>query len=261
MRQRRVCVLWLLPLLALWIVPSAMSAEWGDLTGKFVFDGEPPVPAPIEVNRDEQAFGNLGLVDESLLVDPEGGLANVLIYVRTKDVDVHPNFAQNANDQVVLDNKGGRFEPRVLGLRLSQELLVRNPDPVAHNTNISPLGDAGINPLLPPAQQVEHRFNRAQNIPAPVQCNVHPWMKAYVLPRANPYFAVSATDGTFEIEKLPAGTELEFQLWQEKSGYLKDAASENGKLKASERGRFTITLEPGKNDLGDIHVDPKLFDK
>ena len=43
-------------------------------------------------------------------------------------------------------------------------------------------------------------------------------MKAYMLPRENGYFAVSADDGSFEIANLPAGEELEIQVWHESAG-------------------------------------------
>jgi uncharacterized protein (DUF2141 family) len=39
----------------------------------------------------------------------------------------------------------------------------------------------------------------------PVQCNQHPWMKMYVNVLTNPFFAVSAADGSFEIKDLPPG--------------------------------------------------------
>jgi uncharacterized protein (DUF2141 family) len=38
-----------------------------------------------------------------------------------------------------------------------------------------------------------------------LQCNQHPWMRAYVNVMTNPYFAVSKPDGSFEIKNLPPG--------------------------------------------------------
>jgi hypothetical protein len=76
-----------------------------------------------------------------------------------------------------------------------------------------------------------------------------------VLPRENPYFAVSQADGRFEISSLPAGVELEFQVWQEKSGYLA-ARPEWAK------GVFKVTIPANETlDLGVIKVPAALFDK
>jgi uncharacterized protein (DUF2141 family) len=44
-----------------------------------------------------------------------------------------------------------------------------------------------------------------QEIMVPVQCNQHPWMKAYLSVLPHPYFAVSAPDGSFQIKDLPPG--------------------------------------------------------
>jgi hypothetical protein len=233
---------------------AAHAQQWGDLTGKFVFDGNAPKQEPVNVNKDEQVFGKLGLKDESLLVGPGGGLANVVVYCRTADVMINPDLAANVPPKVVYDNKGGKFTPHVLTLWLGKQTLVlHNSDPVAHNSNLQPLGDTGVNPLLPPNSSQDHTFNRAQSIPAQVGCNIHPWMRGYVLPRPNPYATVSKEDGTFKIEKLPVG-QLEFQAWQERMGYV-DLPNNKPPMP---RGRFTVTIKPGVNDLGVIKVDPKL---
>lgn len=238
----------------------AAAAEWGDLTGRFVFEGEPPQPQKINVNKDAACFGNPELYDESLVVAPDGGIANVVVYVRTKNVPVHPDYEATADDKVLLDNKRGRFEPHIVLIRLSQTLVIHNSDPCGHNSNLQPIADVGINPLITQNGQAEHRFNRAQNIPVPVSCNIHPWMRGYVLPRPNPYMAVSAEDGTFRIEKLPAGTELEFQVWQEKAGYVTKGQLD-GKPVDWNRGRFKMTLKPGNNDLGTIKLPAEIFEK
>ncbi len=235
---------------------SSASAQWGDLKVKFVYDGTPPKPNAIAADKDPQVCAAHPLFDESLIVDPDSkGIANVVVYVRTKGVKVHPDYAKTANDKLVFDNKGCRFEPHVLTIQLTQTLELHNADPIGHNSNLQPLGDTPVNPLLPGGGAATYKFNRAQTIPVPVTCNIHPWMKGHILPRDNPYAAVSAKDGTLEIKNLPAGAELEFQAWHEKAGYL---AVTNP---AWATGKFKMTIKPGMNDLGTVKVPPSLLTK
>ena len=48
-------------------------------------------------------------------------------------------------------------------------------------------------------------------------------------------------------------------MWQENSGYLKNATFKGGKADA--RGRFKFKIKPGENDLGDIKVSRSVFKK
>jgi hypothetical protein len=235
---------------------TALSASWGDLQGQFIYNGTPPTPKPLTITKDAEVCGvKEKLFDESLVVGPKGELANVVIYVRTTKVEVHPDYQKNAAAKIVLDNKGCRFEPHVLALLVTQPVTLKNSDTVPHNTNIQPIGDAGTNPLIAAGGSNEYKFNRKQNIPVPVGCNIHPWMNAHVLPRDNPYFAVSDKDGKFTIKNLPVG-ELDFQVWHEKSGYLATGSWT--------RGQFKLKIAAGTNELGDngvVKVDAKLFKK
>jgi hypothetical protein len=101
----------------------ASAQEWGTLKGKFVFDGKPPVPKAINVTK-EPACEAHKLVDESVVVGDDGGLANVVVYLylgRGKKVSaVHPDYEKTANDKVVLSNENCRFEPHVALLRTSR---------------------------------------------------------------------------------------------------------------------------------------------
>ena len=243
--------------LSLAIVLSGLSgvasAQWGNLKGQFVLDGAIPAPKEIQVPGNIPVKGKI--FDESLVVGEKGGIANIVIYVRTKDVKVHPDYAKTEKDSVKYDNINFQFKPHVAVLRLSQTLEVANSDPQSHNSNFQPLGDEGINPLLTPGQSVKYTANRPQTIPQKVSCNIHPWMGGYILFRPDPYATVTDKEGNFELKNLPTG-ELEFQIWHEKAGYL--VADPKW-----DKGRVTLTIKAGDNTLGNgpIKVPAKLFDK
>lgn len=231
----------------------ASADAWGNLTGKFVIEGPPPTPAPLAITKDEQVCGKHGLHDESIEVGMGDGLKNVVIFLADKKAPIHPDYEETATATVRFDNHHCRFEPHILPLRTTQKLEIHNSDPVAHNSNLTPLGDAPFNQLISENNATAYQFHKQQNKPVAVTCSIHPWMKGYVFPRDNPYAAVTGEDGSFEIKKLPAGKH-EFQVWQEAVGEL--AAKPEWK-----KGKFKLEIQEGDNDLGTIPVDVSLLKK
>ena len=232
---------------------AADLPRWGDLTGRFLWNGTAPPRRRLKVDRDLDFCGKFDIRDESLLVGRDGGLADVYVYVRTRAIPICPALAEAAAKTVTLDNRDCIFKPHCLKIwHTAQELFIVNSDPIAQNVAFSPPGDAPANIVMPVGGTARYRFSRRQNSPVHIACNYHPWESAYILPRENPYVAISAADGTFRIEKLPLGT-WEFQAWQEQVGPLETPAWP--------KGRFTATIKPGINDLGTIRLEPSHWGK
>jgi plastocyanin len=256
---RRQCLTLVAVSLGMAVAGATSAAEWASLKGRFVYDGAAPEPEPITADKDVAVCGKYKLVNEELLVADDKGLANVVIFVRSKKVNVHPDLEDGSKAAAaLLDNKGCRFEPHIGFVQTGQTLTIKNSDPVGHNSNIATMKNAPSNSLIPSNGSTDVTFGRDEAIPATVTCNIHPWMKAYLVIRPNPYGAVSGADGSFEIENLPVGEELEFQLWHEKGGYL-DEFILGGKKTKAKRGRIDLTVKAGGTDLGDIVISSKVF--
>ena len=242
---------------------SAGAAEWGNLSGRFIYDGKPPAPQKVNVDKDKEFCGKTNLVEETLVVGKDQGLGNVILYLYLKRKDkvaIHPSYEKIAGNKVLLNNDKCRFEPHVSLLWTKQTLVLGNLDRVGHNTKIDLFNNNSVNPIIPAGAQLDQKFEVAERLPVRVSCSIHPWMSAWVVVKDNPYSAVSGADGKFEIKNLPAG-KLKFQAWHEKSGYVKTIKL-GGKKKTWKKGRFTVTIKPGETtDLGDIRVSPSLFKK
>ncbi len=234
--------------------PAADASSGGSavLRGKFVYDGKAPEPAKLAITKDQEVCGPASPVDESLVVGPDGGIANILVWVRSKDV-----VSEAPAGKAVLDNIGCRFEPHVLVVHTGQQLEITNSDPIGHNANVTTVINPAVNSSVPPAGNYTMSFSKEERMPAKVSCGIHPWMTAWVLVSDDTYNAVTNDDGTFEISGLPLGQELEFQVWQEKAGFLSDVTVEGGE--AWLRGRFTKTFD-GDVDLGVVKVSPSAFE-
>jgi hypothetical protein len=220
------------------------ASGWATLTATFKYVGTAPKPAPIAVNKDPEVCGKHPLYDESLDVGPNGGVQNVVIWLRSK-VTANPAGLEKADKEVVLDNKNCRFEPHVVVMNTKQKLRIKNSDPVGHNSNVMMISNPSPNPIIPAAQSVDIDLPKEESLPGKVGCNIHPWMGAWVVVRNDPYAAASDKDGTLTISNLPAGKDLEFQLWQERVGALKDVEVQG--VKVDSKGRFKLKLTPDED--------------
>lgn len=237
------------------------AAETGTLKLRFVYEGVAPTPEPIQPAAGAAFCGGVPLVDESLLVDPEtNGIRNLIFYVYTgRGGSVVPE-SEPPKKTRELANRNCRFEPHVLLARAGDTLNVTNRDLVGHNTNFNFFANAAANFVIPPGGAVQVAIPEAEPAPIPVECNIHPWMKAYVVVLDHPYAAVSDESGALTIEGLPAGKPLAFRFHHEAfSGSLEEIRIKD-QWWPLDRNRLEIMIHPGLNDLGDVMIPPNAFE-
>jgi hypothetical protein len=232
---------------ALFAAPA--QAQWATLKGKFKTDAAPAPAGELTCNKDPATCCANKLYDQSLVVSKDLEVANVFIYARSKVAKIDPSLEKDLKP-LTLDNKDCVFVPHAAILWTKQKLVLKNSDNVGHNTNY---GSAvqGFNVLIAPNESVEKSLSGGENLPQNISCNIHPWMQAKLLVRDNPYFAVSAADGTFEIKNVPTTEEIEYVVWHEKAGYLGGLKFEGGTTDT--KGRFKLKAGADK-DLGTITI-------
>lgn len=241
---------------------ESTGTGWATIRGRFIYDGTPPQMPPYNVTK-EQAICTIdgrAPLQQTLLVDSAtGGIKNVAVYLRDAK-RVHES-ARQSDEQAVFDQKECVFLSHVFPVTVGQEVLIKNSDNTGHNTNIS--GKNKMNPTVPAHGSIPFTPQREEALPAKVTCSIHPWMVAYMLPRDNGYYAVTDTDGSFEIANVPAGEELEIQVWHESAtgpgGSLVVNTPEAKEFGWSNKGRFTITLEPDEVKEIEINVPSSSF--
>lgn len=219
---------------------------WATLKGKFTLDGDPPPRQKLSTSGGDMcsADGSPILSDRLLVDSSTKGIGGMVIFAR-KPKRVHDSAKAPQEPEVIFDQKGCRFLSHVAGMQVGQTMKILNSDPFGHNTKIDGVVDANkFNQTVATGASVTYKPLREENAPLKVGCSIHPWMSANVLVRGDGYFAITGPDGTFEIPNLPAGEELELQVWHEAAGGQGNLVLDQPALKWNKQGRFKIKLEP-----------------
>lgn len=187
----------------------------GSITGNVTFTGSAPAPEPIDMSAEEEcaAAHEAQPVRHSVIVGDGGGLANVFVYVKE---GLPAGEWPTPNTAVTLDQQGCQYQPHVLGLQTGQNLEIKNSDGILHNINTTPTANRGFN-ISQPTTMTSTRTFAQPEVMIPVRCDVHGWMEAYIGVTDHPYFAVSANDGSFTIDRLPPGQYV-LEAWHEVYG-------------------------------------------
>lgn len=249
---------------SLFALSSPVQAQkWADLTMTVMLDGDAPKAKMLNMANDPKC-GDNKLPSDDLIIDPATkAIANMVFLVdfkksKLKPDQIHPDLKAVPTDKPVLDNVQCKFVPHILAVRAGQTINVKNSDPTGHNAKFNFFSNDEVNPLIPSGGSKDVITKTEEKAPTKVDCNIHPWMNAYVLVTEHPYVGISDAAGVIKISKLPAGVPLEFKLWHESQNKL-EAVNLAGKSETWTRGYVTLTLKEGSNDLGKLLIKPDKF--
>ena len=224
------------------------AAQTGILVGVITYQGTAPKPKLLVKKGDTKAKDAAvcalhDVPDDSLKVNPAGnGVADVFVYLSRapKGATVPP-----VGGPVEFDQKGCRFTPHAMVVRLGQTILVKSDDPIAHNTHTNPLRNNPFNQTIQPNDRkgVKLVYEEREPKPVRVKCDIHPWMSAYQLPLNHPFAAVTDATGHFQITGLPAGKQ-KLRIWHEKADYLEKKYEVD--IKPGQTTKITLSFPAAK---------------
>jgi plastocyanin len=237
------------------VAAPAWSQDTGTLKVRFAYGGAAFKPQPIDANKDAQFCGQHGLVSERLLVNADnGGLKNVVFYVFTGRGGSKLPAQPASNETIVLANDKCRFEPHIVTVQVGDTIKITNPDPVGHNANMNFFANPAQNITIPPGGEKLVKVEKPEPAVIPVDCNIHPWMRSYVVALDHPFAAVSNENGEIEIQGLPVGEKLVFRLYHEAADSAIKEVLIEGKATELKKNLLELPIKAGVNDFGTITI-------
>ena len=249
------------------LTETTYAQKWADLTLTVLLDGDVPAPKPIDMTQDPLCNNGPLQFSDEFLVDPKTkGIANLVFTIDTKKTklessEFHPDLQKVPAVKPVLDNVKCKFVPHVFAMRASQTLVVRNNAITAHNAKFSFFENNPVNPMIVAGGFQDVIITKEEKAATRVDCNIHPWMNAYVIITNHPYVGISDSVGKIKIEKLPAGVPLDFKIWHESQDKSIEEVSLGGKKETWKKGTVQLTLKEGANDLGVLLIKADRFKK
>ena len=184
----------------------------GTLSGNVKYQGKVPKAKPLRMDADPVCGSSHDgtVLSESFIVDENLNLKNVIVWL--KDIKYEGEIPHKP---AILNQIGCVYDPHVLAVVKGQKVLIQNSDATLHNIHSMAEINEQFNFAMPKVvKEKETTFNSVED-PFYIKCDVHPWMKSWVLVQDHPYFAVTDSDGNFTISDIPSGT-YEVIAWQEK---------------------------------------------
>ena len=161
--------------------------------------------------------------------------------------------AKAGRAQMVQKNK--TFSPHVLAVSVGTVVDFPNFDPIFHNAFSNYNGQIFDIGLYPPGTNRSQTFRREGVVR--VFCNIHPSMSAVIVVLKTPYFATSAKNGGFELDRVPSGAYRLHVFYERATEQTLDALARTVEISEAAADPLTLQISesgylelPHKNKFG-----------
>jgi plastocyanin len=194
-------------------VASSGWALGGDLTGSVLYTGKLPERAKVPVTIDQYICGQEKDA-EDLVIGPKRGVQNAVVWLENPPAGAKWP-AEPA--KVEMDQKGCVFVPRVVVVPVGGTVDFLNSDRLLHNLHSLSKENPSFNRTQPRNRTIPVTFTRPELVA--ITCDLHSWMKSWVVVAEHPFYAVTDAAGTYRIANVPPG-KYKVRMWQEALGEL-----------------------------------------
>jgi plastocyanin len=189
----------------------AVPSRAETIKGNIRYAGAPIEKKKTSVTIDQYVCGK-EKEPEDLLVSSNNGIRNAVVSLQNVPSAAKRvwNFAPAKMDQ-----KQCSFTPRVVIVPVGGTVEFLNSDRLLHNVRSTGKENPPFNRAQPHARSISFVFKQPELLR--VDCDLHSWMRGWVMVAEHPFYAVTNEQGEFVLENVPPG-KYTLQVWQERLG-------------------------------------------
>ncbi len=201
---------------------TAGAAQGGTITGSVRFAGSVLEPKKLAVTVDHSVCGKEKDA-EDVVLSAGRGIRNVVVSLQTPPPDA---TWKAPLPPVHMDQRQCVFLPRVVLVPVGGTVEFLNGDRLLHNLRTRNTANPAFNRTQPKSRTIPIAFSKPEIIK--VECDLHPWMRAWVVVAEHPFYAITNDQGEFSLANVPPG-KYSLRFWQEVLGnVVKDVTVGDG---------------------------------
>ena len=213
------------------LLPGAAPAA--SIRGVVLNAGPAPDHKQIPINIDQYVCGKSKESDE-LIVGPNRGIRWAVVSIQAP-----PTAAkwEPSSKPVQIDQQQCLYVPRVVVVPVGGTVEFLNTDRLLHNLHSVSTENSTFNRTQPKGRTIPVVFKKPETVR--VDCDLHTWMRAWVVVAEHPFYAVTGPGGEFVLDNVPAG-KYTLKVWQEALGTVTHDVT------VGDRDATGVTVEMGK---------------
>jgi plastocyanin len=215
-----------------WCVIAGRS--WAEtIKGSVRYTGTPVERKKVPVTIDQYICGK-EKEPEDLVLSSNNGIRNAVVSLQNPPPGAKGDWKLLP---AKMDQKQCSFVPRVVIVPIGGTVEFLNSDRLLHNVRSTAKENPPFNRAQPHARTISFVFKQPELLR--VDCDLHSWMRGWVVVAAHPFYAVTNEQGEFSLENVPPG-KYTLQIWQESLGTVTQEVTVGNKATA------TVTVEMRK---------------
>jgi len=191
------------------LLPGVVGAA--SIRGAVLNAGPAPDRQQIPINIDQYVCGKSKESDE-LIVGSNRGIRWAVVSLQTPPPGAR---WEPTSKPVQVDQQQCLYVPRVALVPVGGTVEFLNTDRLLHNLHSVSTENPTFNRTQPKGRTIPVVFKKPETVR--VDCDLHTWMRAWVVVAEHPFYAVTGPNGEFALDNVPPG-KYTLKVWHEVLG-------------------------------------------